>query len=419
MDSSSRRYARSGTMKRSFLLYASIVVFFLAGSSAPTPLYSVYQRAWGFSPVTVAVVFATYALAVLAALLIVGSLSDFVGRRPVLLVTTVLQAVSMGVFVGAHGVGALIAARVVQGLATGAAVGAAGAGMIDVDRERGTLVTGFAPMLGTGAGSMVSGLCVEFLPAPTKLVYLVLALIFVVQTIGVAAMPESASRIPGALASLRPRLHVPERMRRPVLLAVPALVGAWALAGFYGSLGPSLVRRLMASSAPAIGGLALFVLAGGGVVAVVVSRQSTVFRTMQLGTAALAGGVAVTLHAVSATSVVEFFVGTAIAGAGFGGSFQGAIRSVIGLAAPHERAGVLSVLFVVSYLAMGVPAVAAGLLVVHVGGILVTAQLYGRAVIMLAVAAMMGTLVSRGRATPRKLPDDKCNVRAIASVGQG
>ena len=242
-------------MKRSFLLYASIVVFFLAGSSAPTPLYSVYQRAWGFSSATVTAVFAIYALAVLAALLVVGSLSDFVGRRPVLLAATVLQAVSMGVFIGAHGVGALIAARVVQGLATGAAVGAAGAGVIDVDRDRGTLVTGFAPMLGTGAGSVVSGLCVEFLPAPTKLVYLVLAVVFVAQTIGVAAMPESASRIPGALASLRPRLHVPERMRRPVLLAVPALVGAWALAGFYGSLGPTLVRRLMASNSPAVGGL--------------------------------------------------------------------------------------------------------------------------------------------------------------------
>jgi hypothetical protein len=291
--------------------------------------------------------------------------------------------------------------------------------MIDVDRDHGTLVTGFAPMLGTGAGSVVSGLCVEFIPAPTMLVYLVLAVIFVAQTIGVAAMPESASRIPGALASLRPRLHVPERMRRPVLLAVPALVGAWALAGFYGSLGPSLVRRLMASSSPAVGGLALFVLAGAGVVAVLVWRRRTALRTMQLGTAALAVGVAVTVQAVSATSVAEFFVGTAIAGAGFGGSFQGAIRSVIGLAAPHERAGVLSVLFVVSYLAMGLPAVAAGLLVVRAGGILATAQDYGLAVIMLAVAAMTGTLLPRRRATLCKVPNEKCNVRVVVSVGHG
>src|SRR6202044_2442498 len=116
-----------------------------------------------------------------------------------------------------------------QGLATGAATGAAGARMIDVDRQRGTLVNGLAPMLGSGTGSVVSGLFVQFLPAPTKLVYLVLGAIFVAQALGVVAMPESVSRRPGALASLRPRLHVPPGLRGPVLLAVPALVGAWAL----------------------------------------------------------------------------------------------------------------------------------------------------------------------------------------------
>src|SRR3954470_24784471 len=98
-----------------FYLQASIILFFLAGSSAPTPLYAVYQAQWGFSPVTVTIVFGIYALAVLAALLTVGSLSDYVGRRPVLFVATLLQAIAMWVFAHAHGVSGLIAARVVQG----------------------------------------------------------------------------------------------------------------------------------------------------------------------------------------------------------------------------------------------------------------------------------------------------------------
>ncbi|HEY6460588.1 MAG TPA: MFS transporter, partial [Polyangiaceae bacterium] len=162
---------------RWFLLYASIVVFFLAGSSAPTPLYPVYQASWGFTSVTVTVVFGIYALAVLATLLVVGSLSDHVGRRPVLLVATLVQALAMVIFASAHGVGALVIARIVQGLATGAAAGAAGAGMIDVDRERGMVVNGVVPMVGTGLGSVLSGLFVQYLPGPTSLVYLVLGAI--------------------------------------------------------------------------------------------------------------------------------------------------------------------------------------------------------------------------------------------------
>ena len=59
-------------------LQASIIVAFLAASSAPTPLYAVYQAKWGFTPITITTVFGIYALAVLAALLTVGSLSDYV-----------------------------------------------------------------------------------------------------------------------------------------------------------------------------------------------------------------------------------------------------------------------------------------------------------------------------------------------------
>ncbi|HEV7663905.1 MAG TPA: hypothetical protein VGQ62_10255 [Chloroflexota bacterium] len=57
-------------------LQASIIVAFLAASIAPTPLYASYQARWGFSPITIATVFGIYALAILATLLTVGSLSD-------------------------------------------------------------------------------------------------------------------------------------------------------------------------------------------------------------------------------------------------------------------------------------------------------------------------------------------------------
>jgi MFS family permease len=97
-----------------FYLQASIIVSFLAGSSAPTPLYATYQGQWGFSPLTVTVIFGIYAFVFLAALLTVGPLSDHVGRRPVILVAILLQAVATVIFIGAAGVPALLAARVLQ-----------------------------------------------------------------------------------------------------------------------------------------------------------------------------------------------------------------------------------------------------------------------------------------------------------------
>jgi len=379
-----------------FYLQASILVSFLAGSSAPTPLYGVYQAQWGFSPITITVIFGIYAFAVLATLLTAGSLSDYVGRRPVLLAATGLQAAAMLVFATAGGGSALLIARILQGLATGAAAAAVGAGMLDIDRAKGTIANSVGPLTGTATGGIGSALMVQYLPAPTRLIYLVLFAIFVVQAVGVLWMPESVARKPGALASLRPKFGVPAAARQPFLLAVPVLVASWALVGFYGSLGPTLVRHLVGSTSVVLGGLSLFVLAGAGGAAVLVLRTVPQRTEMVLGIAALLVGVVLTLLAIDQASIAVFLAGTAVAGIGFGAGFQGAIRTVIPLAAAAERAGVLSVLYVVSYFAMGLPAVIAGLRVVHShGDVLGTAREYGATVVVLAVLALLGAAVRR------------------------
>jgi len=373
-------------------LLASTTLFFLAASSAPTPLYAVYQARWGFSPITTTVVFGVYAVAVLLALLVVGSLSDHIGRRPVLLAALAVQVAAMVVFATASGVTELFIARVVQGLSTGSALGAVGAGMLDIDRIRGTVTNAVAPILGTATGALLSGIFVQFLTVPTHLIYLVLIVIFAMQAVGVWLMEETAQPRPGAWQSLRVQVALPPAVRSAFLVSAPVLVAVWALAGFYASLGPALTRIITGSASPVLGGLGLAVLAGRGAASVLLTRNARPDRQMTLGTIGLLIGVALTIASVDELSSALFFVGTAIAGAGFGGAFQGAIRTVIPLARVHERSGVLSLLFVVSYVALGVPAVVGGYLVVHDGGLLTTARTYGFAVLVLAGLPLLGNV---------------------------
>ena len=121
-------------------------------------------------------------------------------------------------------------------------------------------------------------------------------------------------------------------MSRPLLLVAPALVAIWALAGFYGSLGPALVRLVVGSESLLCGGLALFVLAASGGVSVLLLRSAPSRMMMLVGTGALLVGVALTLLAITQTSAAMFFVGATVAGIGFGASFQGALRTVVPLA---------------------------------------------------------------------------------------
>jgi MFS family permease len=378
---------------------ASLIVALLASSAAPTPLYAIYQAEWHFTPITTTVVFGVYALAVLVALLTVGKLSDHVGRRPVLLTAIVVHVTSLVIFATATGVPALLSARVVQGLSTGAALGAIGAAMLDMDRQLGTFANAVAPGMGTASGVILSALAVRFLPDPTHLIYLALIGVLALQAAAIAVMRETVSRAPGALASLRPEITLPRALRAPVLTAVPVLFAVWALAGLYGALGPALVHSLTGSGDVVLGGLSLFVLAASAVVAIIALRRAAARTVMLFGVLALITGVAVTVMAVSLGSVAVFFIGSVIAGAGFGSGFQGGIRLVVPLAAAHERAGVVSLLYVVSYLGLGVPAVLAGFGVVHGGGLIDTTRYYGAAVIALAALAALGLLRTRpGRA---------------------
>jgi len=382
---------------QAFFLLASITISFLAGSSAPTPLYATYQSAWGFSPIVVTVIFGIYAVAVLVALLFAGRLSDHLGRRPVLLVAIAAQALTMLLFATAGSVTQLLVARVLQGLAAGAAVAAVGAGMLDLDRNRGTVANAVAPAFGTATGGILAGLMVQYLPAPTHTIYAFLAGVLILQGIGVALMAETISPQPGALASLKPRFKLPEATRRPLLLAVPILVASWALAGFYGSLGPMLVRGMLGSNSPLLGGLALFALASSAGVAVLLLQHRAPRAMMSVGALALIAGVGISIASLPAHAIAVFFLGTMIAGVGFGAGFQGGVRTILPFAEPHERAGVLSLIFIVSYLAMGLPAVIAGVFVARHGDILATAQGFGAVVIALAALALVGS--TRRRAT--------------------
>ena len=115
------------------------------------------------------VIFAVYALALLAALLIFGSLSDRTGRRPVILAALTLEGVALVLFLTARGIEWLVFARLIQGFATGLATTSLGAAMLDIDRQGGALTNALATIAGTAFGAVGSGLLAQCAPAPRHL----------------------------------------------------------------------------------------------------------------------------------------------------------------------------------------------------------------------------------------------------------
>ena len=380
------------TSHRSSLVFLAITLLtFLAASSAPTPLYHLYQEGLHFSSGMLTLVFGVYALSLLAALLTVGSLSDHLGRKPVIFAALALNMLAMLLFINESSVAWLIAARTLQGFATGMATAVLGAALLDTDRQQGPLVNSVAPLLGMACGAMGSSLLVEFAPLPTQLIYWTLLALMLGQAMYVWRLPETVSRIPGALASLRPTLHVPPQARRALWLSLPVDVAVWAMGGFYLSLAPSLVRAATGSTSNLIGGGLVAVLTLSGALMIFSLRNRPANKVLRLGASLLAVGVALILVAVHSASLPLFFIATLIAGSGFGAGFLGALRSVVPLALPHERAGLMSAFYVLSYLAFCLSSLLAGNLI-RSFGLIATTDGYGVVLIMLTLGALAGLL---------------------------
>lgn len=373
-----------------WLVTAALLVLMFA-ASAPSPLYVVYQARWHFSAGMLTTVFAVYAVFLLLALLTLGSLSDYLGRRPVMIGALVVEAAAMLVFAEARSVGWLLAARAVQGLATGIATGAIAAALVDLEPESrpglGALVNGAASTAGLALGAFGSGLLVEYGPAPRVTVFVVLLAASLAAAVVLVRMPETVTRRPGAAGSLLPQVRIPRASRGPLVAVLPALVAVWALGGLYLSLAPTLAAGILHVRNHFVAGLAITTMMSGAVAGSLTMRGRAARPTLITGSTALAAGAAATLAALGLHNTALFFAATAVAGYGFGAAFLGALTTIVPTAAPAERAELFAALYVLNYLAFCVPAVIAGFTVPH-AGLLHTAVVYGGVVTALALISL-------------------------------
>jgi len=384
-----------------FIVVAAVLAAFLAGASAPSPLYGVYARNWGFSPVTVTAVFAIYAIALLGTLLVSGTLSDALGRRPVILSALGLQSLAMILFLLATGVTWLYLARIAQGIATGLVTAAVSAALLDLqpaDRPgRGPLMNAVMPTAGLAVGGLIAGLLVQYAPQPMRLVYLVLLISYLGLAAAMVTVPESVTT--RSRLSLIPRVGVDPPNRPAFLAATPCLVACWALGGLYLSLGPSLIMEIEHSANLMLGGAVVVALCGAGVISCLIVRSWPPATTMLAGCAVLIGGVIVTMAGVAAGSGAVLLIGSVIAGAGFGSGFLGTFRHLVNGAEPRTRAGLIAAIYVVAYLAFAVPAVIAGVAARAIG-LVPTTFGYAAMVAALAAASMIAELVRARAAVP-------------------
>ena len=406
-------------LTRSAPFWVAVVVFVLgvSGGALPTPIYPLYQARWGFSNLTITLVFAVYAAGVIAALLGLGRVSDTAGRKVVLLLAAGFAAASTLFFLFAQGLPELVVGRFLSGLAVGTLTGAASAAIAELephaDRRHASRATAMGTPGAVGLGVLVAGAFVEYAPAPERLVYGVYLAALAVMVAGVLLLPETVPGATGRIA-LRPRSpHVPPAMRALFTTAALGVFTAFIVVGLFSALAPSFLRQsLHVHNAFVAALLVSTVLFAASSAAVIVGAQPIAAAAVE-GVTTIVAGLVLVLIALSSGSLAAFFAGAIVAGFGAGALFIGTLALVNRYAPQERRAEVVSAYFVAAYAGLTVPVIGVGLLSEQVG-VLTSAEWLVGLVLVLSVGVLVGVLRWVRSAEARLAA-----VSAAASAGDG
>jgi MFS family permease len=383
-----------------FALTAYAFAVTMLGTTLPTPLYSLYRVEFGFSELMITVIFATYAAGVITALLLVGRLSDQIGRRPVLLPGIALSAASAVAFLLAQGLAPLLIGRVLSGLSAGIFTGTATATLLDFAPHRhparGTLVATAANMLGLGFGPLLAGLLAQYAADPLRLPFWVDLALLLPATLAIVAIPEPVQV--RERPRLRPQgLRVPAQVRPVFIRGALAAFAGFAVLGLFTAVSPAFLGQTLAITNHAVVGLVVFAVFAASFAGQLVFEVAPKRLAMPLGCGALIAGMALVAAGLAVPSLALLVVGGVIAGVGQGLSFRAGLTGVNAAAPPEERGEVASSFFVVAYVAISVPVIGVGVLAEAAG--LRTAGLVFAAVVAAIAGVVLALLARRPAAT--------------------
>lgn len=351
-----------------FWIVALTFLLVMAYSTVPTPLYPLYQQRDGFPTFVITAIFAAYAVGVIASLYLAGHVSDWLGRRRILVIAVLVSALSAVLFLMFQEVPGLIVARLVNGASIGMLTATATAHLGELratakPSENAVVaasVSGAANLGGLSLGPLIGGLFAEFLPDPLMLPHLVFLVILIVAAVVLMLVPETVS-VPEQAPRYRPqRLSVPSGAKRPFVAAAVAAFSGFAVFGLFTSLAPTLlVVTFQASDHLLAGATSFSVFAAAALGQLLLVRVGV---RLQLGIAAVACALGLVLVATGAVlpQIVVFVLGGIIAGFGVGLLFKGSIATAVSLADPARKGETLALIFLVAYSGLALPVLLVG-----------------------------------------------------------
>ncbi|MFL9856376.1 MFS transporter [Paraburkholderia madseniana] len=349
-----------------FLAVALAFAINMMGTTLPTAIYRYYQLQYGFTPTIITVIYASYAIGVLGALLLVGNWSDQLGRRRMLLAGLFASAASALMFLLSDGLALLMLGRLLSGISAGIFTGTATVAVIELAppawRGQAMLAATASNMLGLGCGPLLSGILVELFPWPMRLPYAAHLALVGVAALVVLGVPETAT-IPARVKLSIQKISLPAEVRRAFIPAALAGFAGFVVVGFFAAVAPQLIRVVLGFHSGIVTGAIVFLLFACSALGQIVQTVIAARWRQAAGCIGLVVGLICVGLCVPERSLGALLLGTALAGIGQGISFRAGLGEIASAAPAHRRAEVTSSFFVVLYVAISLPVIGLGIAV--------------------------------------------------------
>lgn len=375
-----------------FWLAAAAFLLNMGFSAVPTPLYVLFQRRDHFSDITITIVYAVYAVGVIASLFLGGHISDWIGRRRVFVPALFVNVVSAVIFILWPSLPGLVVARVISGVSVGLTTATATAYLAELHAHarpgtgprRGEVVATAANLGGIGFGPLVAGLLAQYAPSPLRLPFIVFAVALVALALGTVLSPETVAA-PERRPTYRPqRIVVPAGGRAVFFAATLAGLAAFATFGVFNSLVPTFLAGTLHETSHAVAGAVAFSAFAGGALAQIVqirvANRSLLIRSVPV----LVAGLGLLAAGMWIPNLAVFVVGGVLSGAGGGMVFKGALVTAVSTAPPTVRAEVLAGFFLGAYVGLSIPVIGLG----------VATQYYSAKSVMLVFVVLVAVAVA-------------------------
>ncbi|MFF4901822.1 MFS transporter [Streptomyces sp. NPDC001068] len=356
------RHGRPSRLAFLSALLSLTAAFVAVGSTIP--LFNVYRAEDGFTNAGISMTVVAYSAATISTLLVLGRLSNHVGRRPAALASLGLLLLGCLVLLNVHHIDVLIGGRLLMGLGAGLASSSLTAYVVDTAPAKPTWLASVASsqtvMLGLAVGAIASGALVQFGPWPRDLVYLISAGLLLVSTVLIAISPDTVAPVPGAWRSLRPTVRVPARVRPLLAVTAAVLLSTWATGAFYQAFVPALVENQLRTRSPLVLGLVFAAYMAPSALGAPLSGRFAPAGAQRIGMAGFCAGWTGIIAAIATGALPLFIAATIVAGAGQGIAISGTTRGLLHTGSQADRAPVFAVVYLLSYTGATVPGLISG-----------------------------------------------------------